>query len=616
MNKKIRIAIMIIIDIILIIASFVGAFLIRFDGVLDPQYIELLRLHLFEIIVIKIVVIYLFKLYKSVWCFAGIDELVNVVLATVVATTIVLSYFFLFEIRLPRSIFIISAMLDMFLLGGVRLSYRFINRMKKVSLQHMDNSDYMSKNVMIIGAGDAGAMIIKELRAVGNLNSRPVALIDDDPMKMNQILYHIPVVGNRHDIVSKAQELAVDEIIIAIPSAERNSIREIVKICEGTKAKLKIVPGVYEMIDGQFDINAIRDVQIEDLLGRDEVQLDIGSISEYLEGKVVLVTGAGGSIGSELVRQIARFTPSAFVLIDIYENNLYDLQNELRRLYPDRTFDMHCLIASVRDRDNIQQIMARYKPDVVFHAAAHKHVPLMEDSPKEAIKNNILGTFNVANAAHLAKVKRFVMISTDKAVNPTNVMGATKRVCEMIIQAFDKQSETEYVGVRFGNVLGSNGSVIPLFKNQIKEAGYVTLTHPDIIRYFMTIPEAAKLVIQSGGMARGGELFVLDMGEPVKIIDLARDLIRLSGFEPEVDIPIKIVGLRPGEKLYEELLMDEEGIQSTRHEKIFIGKSLGVEMDELKQDITRLKEAVQSDMNNEDVVKLLMEVVPTFNREG
>ncbi len=506
-------------------------------------------------------------------------------------------------------------MIDMLLLGGIRLLYRFINRLKKVpSTRQINGGNYKQKNVMIIGAGDAGAMIIKELRQVDYLNSKPVVLVDDDSMKKGQILYHIPVAGDRNDIVDLANKYDVDEIIIAIPSAKRAVVKEIVKICEETTAKLKIVPGIYEMIDGHFDINAIRDVQIEDLLGRDEVALDIEHICEYLKDKTVLVTGAGGSIGSELVRQIVNFKPKRLIVLDIYENNLYDLYNELKLSADLKDIELVSIIASVRDKKNIEHVMkVNAPPDVVFHAAAHKHVPLMEDNPKEAIKNNILGTYNVAHAAHLSNVTRFVMISTDKAVNPTNVMGATKRVCEMIIQGLNSISSTEYVGVRFGNVLGSNGSVIPLFKKQINEVGYVTVTHPDIIRYFMTIPEAAKLVIQSGAMAKGGELFVLDMGgEPVKIVDLARDLIRLSGFEPEVDIPINFVGLRPGEKLYEELLMDEEGIKSTTHDKIFVGQPLDINYEVIKEYIASFEENVTSDDSNDSTVELLRKVVPTY----
>ena len=406
---------------------------------------------------------------------------------------------------------------------------------------------------MIIGAGEAGVLVIKEYKNHPQLNSKPVALIDDDEYKQGRVIMGVPVVGKRDDILAQVEKLKIDEIILAMPSASKKDISSIVDICKKTKAKLKILPGVYELIDGKVTIKNIRDVQIEDLLGREEIKTDINAISSYIKDKVILVTGGGGSIGSELCRQIANIKPRKLVIIEIYENSAYDIQNELLRRNKDLNLKIY--IASIVDRDIMFDLFNIERPDVVFHAAAHKHVPLMEDSPKESIKNNVFGTLNLVHAADKYGVKKFVMISTDKAVNPTNIMGASKRICEMIIQSVNPVSKTDFVAVRFGNVLGSNGSVIPLFKKQIEEGGPVTVTHKDVIRYFMTIPEAVSLVIQAGAIVKGGEIFVLDMGKPVKILDLAEDLIRLSGFEPYKDIQIEIIGLRPGEKLYEELFL-------------------------------------------------------------
>lgn len=633
MQKKLRTIYLIIIDAMLINLAFYVAFYIRFEGSLPSQYFPLYLSNAIAITAIKIATFYYFNLYKSLWKYASIEELIQIVVTAAVANTVVLSYLFINQVHLPRSIYILVGMLDVLLVGGSRLSYRTFRSVK--------NSDFKvngkHKRVMIIGAGDAGAMVIRELKNHKELNSKPVAIIDDDEKKEGQRINGVPVLGQRWDIVSVARKRKIDEIIIAIPSAGKKEIREIVEECKRTNCKLKILPGMFELIDGKVTINDIRDVQIEDLLGREQVKLDIEEISGYLRDKKVLVTGGGGSIGSELCRQIARFRPSQLIILDIYENNAYDLQNELKGKYKNiidnlqRTMDngkniennreltienegktrLDVVIASIRDRERIEEVFRKYKPDVVFHAAAHKHVPLMESNPKEAIKNNVLGTLNVAQAAEKCNVKKFVLISTDKAVNPTNIMGATKRLCEMIVQSMDKHSRTEFVAVRFGNVLGSNGSVIPLFKKQIGEGGPVTVTHPEVTRYFMTIPEASQLVIQAGAMAKGGEIFVLDMGEPVKIIDLARDLIKLSGFEPEVDIPIEIVGLRPGEKLYEELLLDEEDIQSTRHEKIFIGKPIFTDFKLLLKSIDTLRGLVHNG-SDEDVKDYIKQIVPTY----
>ncbi|WP_352419492.1 nucleoside-diphosphate sugar epimerase/dehydratase [Proteiniborus sp.] len=609
MQKKAKVFFLVIMDIILINLAYYLALYLRFDGNIEVKYLNTYIDNALIITLLKIVVFHYFKLYKSLWRYASIDELLNVVVASIVANAGVISLLFARQTFLPRSIYAITTMLDMILLGGIRFSYRALRRISGSRLS--SRKDF--KHIMIIGAGDAGAMVIRELKNHTQLNSKPVAIIDDDLLKKGQRINGVPVMGQRVDIVTVANKMDIDEIIIAIPSAGKSEIRNIVTECKKTRCKLKILPGMYELIDGKVSIKEIRDVQIEDLLGRDEVKLNIDEISGYLKDKRILVTGGGGSIGSELCRQIAKFKPNELCVLDIYENNAYDLQNELKRKYKDLNLKVY--IASVRDKKRIDEVMKEIRPDVIFHAAAHKHVPLMEDNPKEAIKNNVFGTLNLAQAADTYGVKRFVMISTDKAVNPTNIMGASKRICEMIIQSIDKKSETEFVAVRFGNVLGSNGSVIPLFKKQIMEGGPVTVTHPEIIRYFMTIPEAAQLVIQAGAMAKGGEIFVLDMGEPVKIIDLARDLIRLSGFEPDEDIPIVFTGLRQGEKLFEELLLDEEGMRSTAHEKIFIGKPVFTDYKLMLKSIDTLKEII----DGSDCAALrdyVQQIVPTYIRNN
>lgn len=598
--------IFVVLDIILINLAYVLALYLRFDGPIPPVYMKAYINNAVALTLVKILVFYFFKLYKSIWKFASIDEMIEIVLASVVANAIAIAYMTIAQVKLPRSIYLMVPILDMAFIGGIRFSYRALGRVKNGVPKNVE--DY--KRVLIVGAGSAGAMVIKELRNHNTLKSMPVAIVDDDPKKKGQNINGIPILGDRGDIAKICKKEKIDEIIIAIPSANKKEIRDIVNESRITKCKTKIVPGMYELIDGQVSIQKIREVEIEDLLGRDEIKLDMDEICNYLKGRKVLVTGGGGSIGSELCRQIARFEPEELIILDIYENNAYDIQNELLRNYDD--LNLKVLIASVRDRNRIEEIMKNDRPDVVFHAAAHKHVPLMEENPAEAIKNNVFGTLNVAEIAHKYNVKRFVLISTDKAVNPTNVMGATKRICEMIVQSINKGSDTEFVAVRFGNVLGSNGSVIPLFKNQISEGGPVTVTHPKVIRYFMTIPEACQLVLQAGSMAKGGEIFVLDMGEPVKIIDLAKDLIRLSGFEPDVDIPIKFTGLRPGEKLFEELLLDEEGISNTGHNKIFIGKPIFTDYDYLIKEIEKLKEVLKAEKIR-SIRKYIKKIVPTYS---
>ena len=603
--KKKNIFLFVLLDIVLINTAYLLAFYLRFDGNIESQYMEAYISNAIFITLIKIIVFYYFKLYKSIWQFASIDEMIEVVSASIVANAIVIAYMTLMQVKLPRSIYLMVPILDMALIGGVRFSNRALARFKNGIPKNIE--DY--KKVLIIGAGAAGAMVIKELRNHNTLRSVPVAIIDDDSKKKGQNINGVPIVGGREDIAKIYKDQNIDEIIIAIPSANKQEIRGIVNECKKTQCKIKILPGMYELIDGQVSVKEIREVEIEDLLGREEIHLDMNEICGYIEGKKVLVTGGGGSIGSELCRQIARFDPQRLIILDIYENNAYDIQNELLRKY--EKLNLKVLIASVRDRERIDEIMKNERPDVVFHAAAHKHVPLMEENPQEAIKNNVFGTLNVAQFADKYNVKKFVLISTDKAVNPTNVMGATKRTCEKIIQSINKKSSTEFVAVRFGNVLGSNGSVIPLFKKQIAEGGPVTVTHPEVIRYFMTIPEACQLVLQAGSMAKGGEIFILDMGEPVKIMDLAKDLIRFSGFEPEIDIPIVITGLRPGEKLYEELLLDEEGISDTSHNKIFIGKPIFIDYDFLIGQLEDLEYQTTHE-NIHNVKKALQRIVPTY----
>lgn len=467
------------------------------------------------------------------------------------------------------------------------------------------------KNVLIIGAGSLGRLVIDEMKKETGAVFKPIGVIDDDRSKLGTYINGVKVLGNRNDIKNIVENQSVDLILIAIASISSDEKKKIIEVCHETKVKVKIMPGVYEMIDGKVNLTQMRDIDLKDLLGRQEIKLSKDEIANYIKNKRVLVTGGGGSIGSELCRQIANFNPKELMILDIYENNAYDLEMELNRTHPE--LKKRVVIASIRDKEKLDSVFNDFKPQVVFHAAAHKHVPLMETNPGEAIKNNIGGTLNTVECADKYGVEKFVLISTDKAVNPTNVMGATKRMCEMIIQAINKESKTDFVAVRFGNVLGSNGSVIPLFKNQIAEGGPVTLTHKDITRYFMLIQEATLLVLQAGAYAKGGEIFVLDMGKQVKIYDLAKNLIKLSGYEPFEDIDIKIIGLRPGEKLYEELLMDEEGLTETKHEKIFIGKPRNFDFDYIKENIEELIN-VSRFGTDEDIRSKIEEFVPTYNR--
>lgn len=604
-EKKMKLLLLGIIDVILINIAYIISFYIRLGNVYDEIYNDIYVKYVPLILITYIGMLALFKMYKSIWRIAGIDEVIYGVTACFISGVINFVVLEFMPDRVPRMVTILSCFFITTFVLAIRLSYRFFRRIAIYGNVFLGNGE----RVLIIGAGACGELLIEEIRKSEALKYRVVGLVDDNPNKIRTYLKGIKVLGNRENILEICKDNRVSTIFFAIPSIKPSEKSKILDICKEAKAKVKIVPSFYETIDEELDLKQVRDVDLKDLLGRDEIQLDKVGINYYLNDKVVLVTGGGGSIGSELCRQIALFKPKKLLILDIYENSAYDLQNELTRNLPD--VNKEVIIASVRDRRRMEEVFRVYKPDVVFHAAAHKHVPLMESNPQEAIKNNVRGTLNVAECADKYGSDKFVLISTDKAVNPTNVMGATKRLCEMIVQGLNEKSKTDFVGVRFGNVLGSNGSVIPLFQKQIAEGGPVTLTHKDIVRYFMLIPEAAQLVLQAGAYAKGGEIFVLDMGKPIKIYDLAVNLIKLSGFEPHKDIEVKITGLRPGEKLYEELLMDEEGIKETEHKKIFIGKPSNFEIEKLKLEIDTLITIAESG-NIKVLRQKLKEVVPTY----
>ncbi|MBE6754049.1 MAG: polysaccharide biosynthesis protein [Ruminococcaceae bacterium] len=558
-------------------------------------------------ILIALGVLSLFRMYNSLWQFVSMREAASAGIACFLIEAIhwILTIEVL-GIQIPRSCYPITFMIFFLFTGVSRFSYRIMRAFLQPPGQK-------TRNIMVIGAGEAANMLIREITASRELaDSRVVCIIDDDTTKKNRYMCGVRIVGTRHAIEQAAKQYDVDEIIFAVPSASSADRTAILNICKNTGCQLKTLPGVYQIVQGKISMSDVRKVDIEDLLGRDPVDINVESVMSYVRDKVILVTGGGGSIGSELCRQIASHKPRQLVIFDIYENNAYDIQNELRHDYPE--LNLVTLIGSVRDTRRIDSVMAQYHPEIVYHAAAHKHVPLMEDSPNEAIKNNVFGTLKTAQAADRHGVKRFVLISTDKAVNPTNVMGATKRLCEMIVQAYNNRSNTEFVAVRFGNVLGSNGSVIPLFKKQIENGGPVLVTHPDIIRYFMTIPEAVSLVLQAGALANGGEIFVLDMGKPVKILDLANNLIRLSGYTPGEDIKIQFTGLRKGEKLYEELLMDEEGLRATENRLIHIGCPIRFDEEPFFAKLEHLREVMAEDST--DVRPLIQELVPTYKVTG
>ncbi|MCI8483829.1 MAG: polysaccharide biosynthesis protein [Lachnospiraceae bacterium] len=602
--------ILVVYDIIAVVVSSLMALLIRFEGnygAIPRDYLEKSLQYIVVVIVFTLVIFYYFRLYSSLWTYAGATELVNIVIASILSSGVQMMIMVFFEMSMPRSYYVLYGGTLILMIFVSRYSYRGI----RTFIKRQMNMEGCSR-VLIVGAGAAGNMLVKEIRNSDHVNKKVVCIVDDDKSKEGSYLHGVKVEGKREQIPELVKKYKIDEIIIAMPSAPAKEIKKILDVCKETSCDLKRLPGVYQLVNGEVSISKLKEVDVNDLLGREPVKVDLSAIMGYVSGKTILVTGGGGSIGSEICRQVAEHHPKMLVLVDIYENTTYDIQNELKQKYPE--LNLVVLIASVRNTKRMDMIFEVYRPDIVYHAAAHKHVPLMEDSPNEAVKNNVLGTWKVVQAADKWKVKRFVMISTDKAVNPTNIMGATKRICEMIIQTYNNHSKTEFVAVRFGNVLGSNGSVIPLFKKQIEQGGPVTVTHPDIIRYFMTIPEAVSLVLQAGAYAKGGEIFVLDMGEPVKIADLARNLILLSGHKPGEDIQIVYTGLRPGEKLYEEMLMDEEGLQDTENKLIHIGRPIKMDEDHFLMQLENLKDYVVQEP--EDIREWVQKMVPTYHPQN
>ena len=609
-SKKVRMRILWGYDMAMVWICACLALGLRFDLSLSSVPIEYARevwkYGLLQMAVVSLV-FYAGHLYAIMWGVSGVREMMQVLLACLVAALAQSVGILLFDARMPRSYYVLwfVLMAGSAMIG--RVSFQVLQKITDRINRFLEKS--IPPRVMIIGAGKAGTLILKEMKASEKVHGYPVCMIDDDKDKQGRVIDGVSIMGSRKDIARLVREKEIDEIYVAIPTAPPEDIKDILKICQGTGCQVKILPGVYQLMNGEVTISRLRKVEIEDLLGREQVNVNLDEIMGYVKGKVVLVTGGGGSIGSELCRQLAGHKVKQLIIFDIYENNAYEIQQELKRKYPD--LDMVVLIGSVRNTNRLDYLFRTYRPDIVYHAAAHKHVPLMEDSPNEAIKNNVLGTYKTARAAIKYKAQRFILISTDKAVNPTNIMGASKRLCEMVVQMSNQKSSTEFVAVRFGNVLGSNGSVIPLFKQQIESGGPVTVTHKDIIRYFMTIPEAVSLVIQAGAYAKGGEIFVLNMGNPVRILDMAENLIRLSGYEPYKDIDICFTGLRPGEKLYEELLMDEEGLQKTVNDRIFIGKPIDMDYDRFERALQRLGEAALSETAN---MRLLVhELVPEYH---
>ena len=604
-----RAILLLFLDIVSILVSYLAALLLRFDFIFSNIPREYLEGYFWSMpywTVITVVVFYGFRLYHSIWRFAGLDEAKRIIWSYIVLIFLYTAGIFAMDLRMPRSYFFIGYVFSILMTTALRFAYRLIRSVTK----NMENDGSTAvERVMIIGGGQAGQVLIRELQTSSHLHSKVCCVIDDNPNKKGRLLEGVPIVGNRYDIEEKVKEYGITRIIYAIPATTGANRKAILNICKNTGCKMQTVPGVYQLLNEEVSVTKLRDVEITDLLGRAQVKVNNSEILKSLKSKVIMVTGGGGSIGSELCRQIARSEPAALIIFDIYENNAYTIQQELKRKHPE--LNLITLIGSVRNTRRVDSIIEKYRPEVIFHAAAHKHVPLMEDSPNEAIKNNVEGTYKVAQSAARWGVKKFVLISTDKAVNPTNIMGASKRLCEMVVQMMNRQSDTDFVAVRFGNVLGSNGSVIPLFKKQIAEGGPVTVTDKRIIRYFMTIPEAVSLVLQASYYAHGGEIFVLDMGEPVKIDDLARNLIRLSGFVPDDDIKIVYTGLRPGEKLYEELLMDEEGMQETENELIFIGKPIEMDDEDFKHKLELLDK--ESRAESDKIKEIVAEIVPTYH---
>ena len=608
-KRTLRVIFLALVDLVVIQFSAFMALLARFDFsyslLRESMFLDALLRYAPWFTVLTVLIFIPFKLYSSLWEFASVDELLHILLAAMAVAVLQFAAIVLNLVNLPLSFPMLNAMF----LAVLTVLFRFSYRMAR-SIARRRSRRGVQARTMLIGAGSAGMQTLREFETSENSKNHVVCIIDDDPQKTGRYLNNVKIVGTRCDIAKAAQDYRVEEIVFAIPAAPTQQRKQILKLCQETGCKLKILPGISQLANGEVKVQKIRDVDVLDLLGRDSVQVDLSQIAEYLSGKTVLVTGGGGSIGSELCRQIAGHRPKRLVIFDIYENNAYDIQQELRRTHPG--LELITLIGSVRDTERVNMLFETYRPEIVFHAAAHKHVPLMEDSPNEAIKNNVFGTYHVARAADRYGTKTFVLISTDKAVNPTNVMGASKRICEMIVQTMANRSATKFVAVRFGNVLGSNGSVIPLFKRQIAEGGPVTVTHPDIIRYFMTIPEAVQLVLQAGAYANRGEIFVLDMGEPVRIDDLARNLIRLSGFTPDEDIEIRYTGLRPGEKLFEEMLMDEEGLRETANKLIHIGQPIRISEEHFLEQLAQLETACEQ--NSPQIRALIARIVPTYHR--
>ena len=606
MRKKMLI---VIADILAVIIAYGLALLLRFDmkySEIPEQYIEGYMYYIVLASVLLVCCYVIAKLYRSVWSYAGINEILKTCVASIVACVLTGVVFSIAIMRMPISFYLIGWLLVFGFTASIRMMYRLLRRMRIKADNSKGNTE--RQNIMIIGAGAAGLVLLREYHNSYYLTDRVKIFIDDNAQKWNKYLDGVLIEGGHNKILESVEKYQINKIILAMPTADRKDIRDILEICKETDCQIQTVPGVYQLVNGEVNVSKLRNVEIEDLLGRDPIEVNLDEILGYIKGKTVLVTGGGGSIGSEICTQLAEHEVGHLIILDIYENNAYDIQQKLRWNHPE--LNLTVLIGSVRNTHRINCVMKQYKPDVVFHAAAHKHVPLMEDSPNEAIKNNVFGTYKTASAAGRNHVKKFVLISTDKAVNPTNIMGASKRMCEMIVQTLNHFYETDFVAVRFGNVLGSNGSVIPLFKKQIAAGGPVTVTHPDIIRYFMTIPEAVSLVLQAGAYAKGGEIFVLDMGEPVKIADLAKNLIRLSGYKLGEDIEIEYTGLRPGEKLYEELLMDEEGLQDTENKMIHIGKPIDMDEEKFMHQLIKLRDAANDD--SDAIRAMVKEIVPTY----
>ena len=595
-------------DLIILGLSLFAALMLRFDCLfseIPDAYIKNAQIYAVVSAATTLAIFFAGGLYRFVWRYIGIREILKICFYTAVANCLNILLSTLFHYALPRTVVMINLLLQLMFFVAMRYSYRLLHVLTEVG-----NKKRTSKTrIMIIGAGAAGRLLIREYTNSHYLQAKVCCLIDDNPIKKGRVLEGVPIVGGSDQILNAVKRYQIQLIILAMPSATGLRRKQLLEICQQTGCEVKIVPGVYQLLNGEVSVRKLRHVEINDLLGRNPITVDLTEILDYIQDQTVLVTGGGGSIGSELCRQIAQHQPKELIILDIYENNAYDIQQELKRNYPD--LQLTVLIASVLDPVRMEQIFSRYRPDVVYHAAAHKHVPLMEDSPNEAIKNNVFGTFTTASLAIQYGAARFVLISTDKAVNPTNIMGASKRLCEMVIHSLSKKSDTRFATVRFGNVLGSNGSVIPLFKKQIEKGGPVTVTHPDIIRYFMTIPEAVSLVLQAGAYATDKDnIFVLDMGTPVRIDDLARNLIRLSGMTPDVDIEIRYTGLRPGEKLYEELLMNEEGLRKTPNQLIYIGAPIEMDLEQFQQDLKTLYEAAQQ--NSDQIFEIVAKIVPTF----